>query len=59
MLTLDEFIDRFGDDTTTNFQLIKWAEELGIKKFQYLMRDELTYYGPQHSQVLTLIDVVQ
>ena len=49
MLTLDEFIDRFGDDTTTNFQLIKWAEELGIENFQFLMRDELTYYGPQHS----------
>jgi hypothetical protein len=52
MLTLDEFIDRFGDDTTTNFELTKWAEELGIENFQFLMRDVLTYYGPQHSPSL-------
>jgi hypothetical protein len=52
MLTLDEFIDRFGDDTTTNFELREWAEELEIENFQFLMRDELTYYGPQSSPSL-------
>jgi hypothetical protein len=52
MLTLDEFIDRFGDDTTTNFELREWAEELEIENFQFLMRDELSYYGPQSSPSL-------
>ena len=41
---LNNFVDftkKYGVDTTTNFQLIKWAKELNIKHFYCLMRDEI------------------
>lgn len=38
----DDFVKTYGEDTTTNFQLIKWAKELKIKPFYYCMRDEIT-----------------
>ncbi len=41
-LTLPEFLEIYGVDTTTNFQLIHWAKrELGIKNFYYVMRNEI------------------
>ena len=40
-LTFQDFIDRYGLDSTTNFQLIHWAKELKIPKLKYVMRDEL------------------
>lgn len=40
-MNFKEFTKRYGDDTTTNFQLMKWAKELGIKPFYYCMRDEV------------------
>ncbi len=39
--TIHDFFDRYGIDTTTNFQLIHWAKELGIPNFYYKMKDEL------------------
>jgi hypothetical protein len=39
--TLSEFLNRFGTSTTTNFQLLHWAKELGIKNFYYVMRNEI------------------
>lgn len=41
MLTLNQFINKFGDDTTSNFDLLKWSKDLGMKNFHYAMRDEL------------------
>ncbi|ESO89866.1 hypothetical protein LOTGIDRAFT_164554 [Lottia gigantea] len=35
------FLDKYGTDTTTNFQLMKWANELNISLFYYCMRDEI------------------
>src|SRR5438093_3950715 len=40
-MNLEEFLNRFGIDTTSNFQLIKWSKELGIKPFYYVMRNEI------------------
>src|SRR5438093_1241263 len=40
-MNLEEFLNRFGTDTTSNFQLIKWSKELGIKPFYYVMRNEI------------------
>ena len=36
------FTDKYGDDTSTNFQLINWARHLNIKPFYCLMRDEIS-----------------
>ncbi|ESO92313.1 hypothetical protein LOTGIDRAFT_162616 [Lottia gigantea] len=35
------FLDKYGTDTTTNFQLMRWANELNISLFYYCMRDEI------------------
>src|SRR5438093_9315696 len=40
-MDLKDFLNKFGDSTTTNFQLIKWSKELGIKPFYYVMRNEI------------------
>ena len=40
-LTIQEFLDKYGTDSTSNFDLIRWAKELDIKPFKVLMRNEL------------------
>lgn len=40
-MNFNEFTKKYGSDTTTNFQLIKWAKELKLKPFYYCMRDEI------------------
>ena len=37
-----DFVKEYGSDTTTNFELISIAKELGIPNFYVLMRDELS-----------------
>ena len=36
-----EFKQTFGTDTSTNFDLIRWAKYLRLKPFRYAMRDEI------------------
>ena len=38
---MEAFLDKYGKDTTTNFQLMKYAKELNIKPFYCIMRNEL------------------
>ncbi|ESP03065.1 hypothetical protein LOTGIDRAFT_157026 [Lottia gigantea] len=38
---MNEFLDKYGTDTTTNFQLMRWPNELNISPFYYCMRDEI------------------
>lgn len=40
-MELLDFFKKYGTDTTTNFQLMKWAKGLGIPNFHVLMRDEI------------------
>lgn len=40
-LNLTNFLNKYGTQTTNNFQLIKYAKELGIPNFHVCMRDEL------------------
>jgi hypothetical protein len=49
MLTLSQFLDKFGEDTTSNFDLLQWSKQLGIQNFHYAMRDEMKNFikGPQ------------
>ena len=40
MTSWKEFKQRFGEDTTTNIQLMQIAKLLKIPNFYYVMRDE-------------------
>lgn len=40
-MNINNFVDRYGIDTTNNFQLRDWAKQLKIKPFYYCMRDEI------------------
>jgi len=39
-LGIKEFLDKYGIDSTTNFQLLKWSKDLGFKVY-CIMRNEL------------------
>ena len=40
-MTLKDFLNKYGEDSTSNFQLLKWAKDLDIKPFKVVMRNEL------------------
>lgn len=40
-MTIEQFLNRYGTATSSNFDLIRWAKVLGIKSFYCLMRNEL------------------
>ena len=40
-MDIKSFLNIYGTDTTTNFQLMKWAKDLGISNFHYAMKDEI------------------
>ena len=40
-MNIDDFYKHFGGDTTTNFQLEKYAKELQILNFYMCMHDEI------------------
>ena len=40
-MNLKSFLDKYGTETSNNFQLLYWAKQLKIKKFHVLMRDEI------------------
>jgi hypothetical protein len=44
MATIQEFLDEYGEDSTTNFQLIKWAKDLGFKLY-CVMKNELERFN--------------
>src|SRR5829696_8255233 len=41
MDTVRQFLNKYGTDSTSNFQLLKYAKDLGIKPFKVVMRNEL------------------
>ena len=40
-MDIKKFLNKYRTDSTTNFQLLKYAKELGIKPFYCIMRNEL------------------
>ena len=40
-MNLKSFLDKYGTETSNNFQLLHWAKQLKIKNFHVLMRDEI------------------
>ncbi len=41
MNTFKDFTNKYGTDTTTNFELIQWSKQLRIPNFHYCMKDEI------------------
>ena len=56
-LTFRDFVKRYGDHTTSNHQLTKWANQLDIPNFHCVMRDEIKYnlYLPKPKGALNVI----
>ncbi len=42
-MNIEQFLDRYGTDTTTNFDLLHYSKELKIKPFYYVMSNEIEY----------------
>ena len=40
-MNLKSFLEKYGTETSNNFQLLHWAKQLKIKNFHVLMRDEI------------------
>ena len=40
-MNLKSFLDKYGTETSNNFQLLHWAKQLNIENFHVLMRDEI------------------
>ena len=55
--TLQEFLDYYGTNSTTNFQLIEYAKELNIPNFYCLMRDELSDIPKTENPVNVIINL--
>ena len=50
----NDFKQLFGTETSTNFDLIRWAKYLKLKPFKYAMRDEIKDL-PQYGYFITNI----
>ena len=40
-MNIQKFFNKYGTDTTNNFQLLHWGKQLGLKNFQVIMKDEI------------------
>ena len=40
-MKLKEFLDKYGTNTTSNFQLLHWGKQLKLKNFCVVMKDEI------------------
>ena len=55
-LSWSEFIARYGTKKTNNFQLLKWANDLGITHFTYVMRDEMSKLPKSSKNIIMNLD---
>lgn len=56
-MLLKEFMQKYGTNTTTNFQLIQWAKDLNIKPFYYCMRDEIVLLKDEHPKYYAITNI--
>ena len=40
-MKLKEFLDKYGTNTTSNFQLLHWSKQLKLKNFRVVMKNEI------------------
>ena len=41
VMNLKEFLNKYGKETTNNFQLLHYAKQLKIPNFHVVMKDEI------------------
>ena len=51
-MNLKSFLDKYGTETSNNFQLLHWAKQLKIKNFHVLMRDEIIETASRNFKIL-------
>ena len=56
-MNLKEFFDRYGTDTTNNFQLLHWAKQLKLKNFRVLMKDEIKSIDPSKTTINLITNI--
>ena len=57
-MNLKEFLDKYGTNTTSNFQLLHWGKQLKLKNFHIVMKDEIKDIDSS-KPVLNLITNIQ
>ena len=57
-MKLKEFLDKYGTNTTSNFQLLHWGKQLKLKNFYVVMKDEIEDMD-ESKLVLNLITNIQ
>ena len=57
-MKLKEFLDKYGTNTTSNFQLLHWSKQLKLKNFYVVVKDEIKDIDSS-KQVLNLITNIQ
>ena len=56
-MTWKEFKQRFGEDTTTNIQLLQIAKILKIPNFHYVMRDEMNLLPKEKKPLYVMTNI--
>ena len=56
-MNIDDFYKRFGRDTTTNFQLEKYAKELQVPNFYVCMHDEINQLPRNNFPLNVIINI--
>ena len=54
MKSFSDFTKKYGSDTSTNFQLMKWSKDLQMPKIYVLMRNELEHLKKLRQKTKTM-----
>lgn len=54
-MCIKDFLQTYGQNTTNNFDLLRWAKRLGIKPFKVLMKNELEQLKLQSKRPIFII----
>ena len=54
-MSISDFLNRYGSDSTSNFQLLHWGKQLGIPKLYVRMVNELEELTPKRDNPLYVI----
>ena len=56
-MEIKEFFNRFGVNTTSNFQILQWAKQLKVKNFHVLLRDEIKDFNSKKLPVNLIVNI--
>ena len=57
-MKLKKFLNKYGTDTTNNFQLLHWGKQLKLKNFHVIMKDEIKHID-NNKPIINLITNIQ